>query len=91
MADAPFYQAKGEFRNLNLDLAPGENKFEIKGKIGKAAESGNRIKIGILSSDDILLQDIESRKIDVAAKWPLWGGYVSVIGEKIKKAGDLSL
>lgn len=86
IGEVPFYEAKGAFRDLNLELGGGEeSKFEIRGKISNGAISGDRIKIGITGGDDILLQNTDSKKIDVYAQWPLWGGYVSVVGAKIKK------
>jgi hypothetical protein len=98
VAEVPFFEAKGKFENLNLNLeSMTKYQFEVKGKISDGAASGDRIQIGLKDSGsiDISADGFGAAKFDAAARggfstkdidaaWPMWSGYVSVIGGHIK-------
>jgi hypothetical protein len=103
VAEVPFFEAKGKFENLNLNLeSMTKYQFEVKGKIGDEAASGDRIQIGLkdagsidISAEDAIGSNDGSAGFgaagperfsakDIDAVWPMWSGYVSVIGGHIK-------
>lgn len=84
LAEVPFANGKGRFDNLKIPLSALEkNQFEIKGKIGEEAISGDSFRVGFKGDDSIQIVDSELNRFSVEPDLPVWGTIVRVIGYRI--------
>lgn len=84
MIERPLFEGNAVFENLNFTLDADESVFiKVTGKISENAVSSDRIQIGLLNPEDIVVRSTTSEKITVDANFPFWGRYVSVIGSKL--------
>jgi len=79
-----FYEGQGIFEDIGLKMeAKKTYALEVKGTISNGAKSSDRIGIGLKDADSITLVDEKVERLQLKADWPLWGDFVSVIGEKL--------
>ncbi len=84
IGEKPLFEGRAVFDNMNLNLDGGSTyNFTVKGKVGSAAVASDRIQLGIAEADDILIRGNSARELSVGGEFPLWGRYVSVIGNKL--------
>lgn len=83
MAEVPFFEGKGVFSNLAIALPAGEKMaFEVKGKVSEEAFSGDRIQLGFKDANAFSIRTDDSTLLTVEGEFPMWGGNISVIGNK---------
>ena len=81
---APVYNAKSAFGNLNIQMdANTIHHFEIKANIGEQALSGDRVQIGFKDASGIIARDSLMNTFEAKGEFPLWSGYISIIGKKV--------
>ncbi len=84
MAEKPMFQGQSIFDGLNITLNAGETKeFRVTGKISEQAYPSDRIQVGILSADDITMKGTLGKTQSTGGDFPMWGGYVSVVGDPL--------
>jgi len=84
VAEAPVFEGKAEFSSLQIEIEPGEQLFiKVRGNMSVDALAGDRLEIGFTSSSDVELKNDEGGILSIGGKFPIWGGYVSVIGKKL--------
>lgn len=84
VSEAPVFEGKAQFSSLKLGVEPGEQLFlTVHGTMSNEAIAGDRLQIGFSDSGDLNLVSDAGKKLVVGGKFPIWGGLVSVIGDKI--------
>ncbi len=86
VGQAPVSNTKAVFDKMDIRLSAGQTaSFEVKGNIGGQAVSGDRVQVGIKDPSEIQARDAQLNDMEVNGEFPLWSGYISIIGNKIKK------
>ncbi|MCC7197114.1 hypothetical protein IT413_02855 [Candidatus Peregrinibacteria bacterium] len=84
VSEAPVFEGKAQFLSLKLEVQPGEQLFlKVHGTMGNEAVAGDRLQIGFLDSSDMKFVSDDGKRLTVGGKFPIWGGFVSVIGDKL--------
>lgn len=85
IAEKPVFEGKAIFSGLNIDLdAHYPREIVVRGAISDEALSGDRVTIGVLAEGDVVIRNGLSRSLSVGGEFPAWGGFVSVIGGRIR-------
>lgn len=85
MAEKPMFQGQSIFDGLNINFNAGETKeFRVTGRISEQAYPSDRIQVGILSADDIIMKGSLGKTQSTGGDFPMWGGYVSVVGDPLE-------
>ena len=72
------------FSDIDIPMEPGAvTLIGVAGKIGEGAGTGNRMKIGLVEADDILIKNGVSERLLTDLDFPTWSPAVSVIGRKL--------
>ena len=83
---APVMDAQAIFANLSIALEANKpHQFEVKANISGQALSGDRVQIGLKDGSGIIVRDQDMNTFEIKGSFPVWSGYVSIIGNKIKK------
>lgn len=84
VSEAPVFEGKSQFASLKLAVEPGEQLFlQVHGTMSTEAVAGDRLQIGFQNSTDLNLMSDAGKKLMVGGKFPVWGGLVTVIGDKL--------
>jgi hypothetical protein len=84
VSEAPVFEGKAQFASLKLAVEPGEQLFlQVHGTMSTEAVAGDRLQIGFQESGDMILVSDAGKKLAVGGKFPVWGGLVTVIGDKL--------
>lgn len=84
VSESPVFEGKAQFSSLKLAVEPGEQLFlTVHGTMSNEAIAGDRLQIGFSDPGDLSLVSDAGKKLYVGGKFPIWGGFVSVIGDKI--------
>ena len=81
---SPVIDARAAFGNLNIQMdANTIHRFEVKANIGDQALSGDRVQIGFKDASGIIVRDALMNNFEAKGEFPLWSGYISIIGKKV--------